>query len=144
MEKITDFCRKGGKVIAIESLPVNSLSDFPSATVKKFVADIPQSNIHFEKAFNRDNLDHLLNNLVKRELTIYPKENVLCSHKIIDGKNVFLVTNDNSHSKELIIDSNDTQSMMVWNPQTGSVTPMIIKRINLGPFESVIITNDGR
>ena len=141
MKKIVEFCKKGGKVIAIESLPINSLSDFPSASIKKLVTDIPQKSLHFEHSFNRDNLNTILNSIVKNELTIWPKDNILCSHKIIDGENVYLITNDNSQSKELIIESN-IQSLILWNPQTGSVTPMNNNRINLGPFESIIITNN--
>lgn len=141
MEGIAEFCKRGGKVIAIESLPVNSLSDFPSGSIKKLVTGIPQKNIHFEKTFNRDNLEALLSNISQRELIILPKDDVLCSHRVIDGKNIYLVTNDNSQPKELAIVSK-SQSLMGWNPQTGNVERIYNNKINLGPFESMIITDN--
>jgi len=140
MEKIAEFCKNGGKVFAFESLPVNSLSDFPSDSVKNLVSGIPQENFRFEKTFDADQLDHLLNNMIQRELTIRPKKDVLCSHKVIDGKNVYLVTNDVSEPKELSIESNG-RPLTTWNPQTGNVTPMSDGKVNLGPFESVVLTD---
>ena len=143
MGKIVEFCKRGGKVIAIESLPVNSLSDFPSETIKKLVSDISEKHIYFEQTFHRDNLEDLLSRFTKKELTIHPKENVLCSHKVIDGKNVYLITNDNSRHKELVIKSNNGQPLMLWNPQTGDISSLNnSKKISLGPFESIIITNN--
>ena len=141
MEKITEFCKKGGKVIAIESLPVNSLSDFPSAAIQKLVADIPQGQIFFEQAFNRDNVENLLNGMIRRKLNIFPKENVLCSHKLIEGQNVYLITNDNSRAKELVIET-EGHSLTVWNPQTGDISPVTHNRLSLAPFESMLITED--
>ena len=140
MEKITEFCKNGGKVIAMASLPVNSLSDFPSVAIQKLVADIPQGHIFFEQTFNRDHLENLLNGMLQRKLNISPKENVLCSHKLINGQNVYLIANDHSQSKELIVESKG-RSLTVWNPQTGEVTPVNHNRINLGPFESMLITD---
>ena len=140
MEKIAEFCKNGGKVIAIESLPVNSLFDFPSGSIKNLVSNLPQKNFHFEKTFDRERLDHLLAGMIQRELTILPKENVLCSHKVIDGKNVYFITNDISEPKELSIESNGRQ-LTVWNPQTGNVTPMNNGKVNLGPYESVLLTD---
>jgi len=139
MEKIAEFCKKGGKVIALESFPSNSLTDFPSSSVKKIVSGISKKNIHYEPRFNRDNFELLLHNLVDRDLTIYPKDAVLCSHKIIDGKNIYLITNDNSRHKDLTIESK-TIPLMIWNPQTGHVSPINQNRIHLDPYKSLIIT----
>jgi hypothetical protein len=139
MEKIAEFCKKGGKVIGLESLPFNSLTGFPSGTIKTLVSGMPERNVYFEPAFNRDNFECILKESVKKELTISPKENILYSHKLIDGKNVYLITNDNSQHKELIVEASG-RSMMVWNPQTGNVTPLNQNRLHLGAYESVIIT----
>ena len=138
MEKIVEFCRRGGCVIAIESLPVNSLADFPSAEIRKLVSDIPEKNIFFEKTFNLDSLDILLNSMIKKTLDISPKENVLCSHKVVDGENVYLITNDNSQPKALTVEANG-RSLTVWNPQTGEVSSVYNHKIHLGPYESLII-----
>ena len=149
MKRISDFCNKGGKVIAIYATPENSFSAFPSPVIKKYVIDLLQpkpgkhSSFFFEKRFEPYGLDDLLNRLIEKEIVVFPKENVFCSQKIVAGKNIYLITNDNSHPKELDVAIKKGGSWMCWNPQTGEANRFLRnKKVHLGPFESLIIRED--
>ncbi|MBX3255308.1 MAG: hypothetical protein KF862_14300 [Chitinophagaceae bacterium] len=149
MQTISTFCKKGGKVIAIHAVPENSLSAFPSSIVKKYTADLlsaktkSHQNFFFKKRFEPYGLNDLLSRLLEKEIVIFPKENVFCSQKIAAGKNAYLITNDNSHPKELDVTIKKGKSFMCWNPQTGETYPFIKdKKLRLGAFESIIIKED--
>ncbi len=149
MKKISDFCSSGGKVISLQAIPENSLTLFPSPIIKKYSAQLlrqqsgKNNNFFFENRFEPYGLDDLLSRLLDKDIEIFPRENVFCSHKIIEGRNTYLITNDNSHPKELDVTIKKGKPLRCWNPQTGNVYPFEPgKKIHLGPFESLIIQED--
>jgi hypothetical protein len=139
MSKIADFCKQGGKAVAIEALPQNSLNDFPSASIKKSVANMTD-NLYFEPQFNKDRFEGLLDSLLDKDVQIYPKDHILCAHKYMNGTNIYLLANDSPHAKKLTVKIKNQPSLTCWNPQSGEVYPLQGEEISLGGYESIIFT----
>jgi hypothetical protein len=139
MNKIALFAQNGGKVVAMEALPQNSTSDFPSVSIRKSVAGMA-GNIYFEPQFNKDHFEDLLNGILDKEIQVDPGDHILSCHKYKNGKDVYLLVNDSSQPKDLSVKIKRHPSLTCWNPQTGELYPLEGEEIKLGAYESIILT----
>jgi len=140
------FVKSGGKVIAIDALPLNSSTDFPSTEIKKVTDSVFKNKetdrkaIYVEK-FSAAGVQDILSSSIQRDFTISPANiPVLCSHKRMDGHDVLLVTNDSNQKQQFTLSFNSARKIEKWDPNTGEVSdannPVAIE---LDAFNGIIL-----
>lgn len=144
---IEEFTRSGGTVIAIDALPQNSATDFPSAEVlslstKLFKTENSQKNAFYIEEFSDESLRNILNNTLKRDFTITPAYiPVLCSHKRMDGHDVLLVTNDSDQKQQFTLSFFFAKKIEKWNPNTGEIEKAINPvKLELDAYDGMIFS----
>jgi len=139
------FLKSGGRVIAIEALPKNSETEFPSQTIqtaagKLFTGNIP-GNAFFLKQFSNADLQRILSNSLLRDFSISPAGiPLLCSHKKIEDQDVFFVANDSNRKQAFTMSFSSGKRYEVWNPDTGEIKKVSSKvKLELGAYDGIIV-----
>ena len=143
---IESFRKSGGLIIALEALPTNSATDFPSNEIKTLADRILKSNktdkksVYFEN-FSPDSLQKILSNSIQRAFTISPAIiPVLCSHKRMDGHDVILVTNDSDQKQRFTLSFSSAKKIEKWNPNTGEISNVNSPiTIELDSYDGIIL-----
>ncbi|MBM3891394.1 MAG: hypothetical protein FJ388_19960, partial [Verrucomicrobia bacterium] len=156
-EKLRDFWRAGGVVIALGTLPANTEREFPSAAVQAMSremfgsADGPRIEtntrggagiflpVGSEKMLPLT-LDRVLESDVKLAGGPTP---VHATHRRIAGREVYFIINDSDKpwSGDIVLAANGEARQ--WNPATGAVTPLpaaSLIKLNLEPYGGTILT----
>lgn len=140
-DRIVEFIKKGGKVIALNKLPVNSESLFPSKKIKyQFEKYVDQSVILYDSSFSSGKLNSQLEKLLDRDIVMNSYAGVMHSHKRINGKDVFFIINDTNADKSIKINLPSGGPWELWDPQTGKISkvPSAFDQV-FGPYDSIIL-----
>lgn len=140
-KKLIEFIECGGKLIVFDKLPVNSTTDFPSANISNRFKDYAErKKITYNSEFSSNSLNLQLENILKREITMNQYEGMMHCHRVIGGKDIFFIINDEKKDKTISISLPENQEWELWDPQTGDITsiPSSFEH-KFTTFESIIL-----
>jgi hypothetical protein len=142
---IEAFVKSGGKIIAIEALPENSATDFPSEFAvsmagKLFGNGNKSKNAVFMKKFSTEKFQDILANLVRQDYLVQPSGiPILCSHKKIEGYDVLFVINDSNQPQSVKLSFSAGKKIQKWDPNTGEISDTGNQtELRLGAFDGTI------
>jgi len=141
-KKIEQFVNNGGYLIALGSMPANSLTTYPDAAVLQIGNRIFQ---HKEKAIylstlNTKDLDHVLSQFIGKEIRLGDEKlPIRYSHRVVKGKDCFFVINDSENQVDTRLEFNTSKALTEWNPVTGVAQPVQKDiHLELKPFSGII------
>lgn len=155
-ERVAEFWRSGGVVIAVGALPRNSESEFPSAHVQSLAAEIfgrstdsrvsvnPSGGVAIYLAQGSEGmLPAVLDSVLGRDVKLPGAHTPIhATHRRIDGHEVYFVINDGASPWEGSIDLAASGKGEQWDPATGRVTPVASPsgiRLKLVPYGGTIL-----
>jgi len=140
-DRLVEFVQNGGKVIALNKLPVNSESQFPSEEITNmFQSFVNKSQITYNDVFSSSQLNTQLEGLLDRDIILDSYSGVMYSHKRINGKDVYFIINDTEADKSVTISLPTGVTWELWNPQTGEILPTSSTFTrNFGACEGIIL-----
>ena len=130
-EKLAEFVRAGGVVIAVGALPANSETEFPSAKVRA----IGKSFIFLQ---SDEQIPEVLDSKVTKE--VIASEPIRYTHRRIEGREVYFLINDSNKpwtgKAKFAVNGSGEQ----WDPATGKVTKLQSGRVDLslGPCSGML------
>ena len=124
--QIDRFIASGGTVIALEGLPVNSTTAFPSKPIQEWVEQTGRTgrmgkNVFYWPEWSAEKLNRQLEGTVNRALRLDDSQNVLIAHRKIDGENRYFITNDSDSPRTFTLTFTGTGEAEQWEPQTGEI-----------------------
>jgi hypothetical protein len=152
------FWRSGGAVIAINALPRNSATEFPSRDVVDLGARLFGAGDGI-RALPRPNgglgiylpggtealLASVLDTVIEPDVRAEPVDSPIRStHRRIDGQDTYFVVNDSAKATAATIQFAATGSGRVWDPASGTSKPLdgTSMRLNIEPYGAVFATFD--
>jgi hypothetical protein len=145
LKVIKKFSESGGTIIALNALPKNSSTDFPSSEVLNlsgmlFGNDNSPKNSFFIQEFSDESIQIILNNKIKPDFTIAPSDlPILCSHKKMDGNEALFVTNDSNENQEFTLSFPTMKKIEQWDPNTGEIREVSSPaKIKLEAFNGIL------
>ena len=141
LKRLVDFSRGGGQVIILKGLPENSLNEFPSQRISSLINELKSGkNYCYIQDVDKDSLNHVLEKRALREIVFDNKENILMTHRLISGNEVFFIVNDSSQDKLVKIRLPRMKSISVCNPVTGDVIQeKSTFEVKLNPYHGIIV-----
>lgn len=155
-EKLAQFHRDGGIVIAMGALPANSERKFPDAAVQVLAAEMfghaetgqPRIAVNarggagvFLPTGMTALLPVVLDRLIERELRCEGSAALRATHRRVDGHDVYFVMNDSGESWEGKVQLRGIGRGERWDPATGRMEPLPdgpALPLNLGPYGAVL------
>lgn len=148
-ERVAEFWRAGGIVMAVGALPANSETEFPSPAVQALAKEVfgPLESGRFctnnaggAGLFLADGMESLLpaalDAVLDKDMTT--SETALrVTHRRVDEHDVYFVINDGRDKVETAIGLSGTGPGERWDPATGAMTPVepgAAIRVALEPF----------
>lgn len=125
-ERLLEFVKQGGKLVAIGDMPLNSESKFPDAAVRDAFADLfaSRENAVFMAEWEPDALDKLLNTWFDKPVKLADESQpVRIAHKAVNGRDVFFVMNDSDKAVRAQVTFRTAGPLEEWDPATGEVRP---------------------
>jgi hypothetical protein len=160
-EKLADFWRTGGVVVALDALPANSETEFPSARVQALGREIFGESRSAAEAFvprsrrnaaggvgiylpagTRALLPTVLNAVLEPDVAaVGGKSPIRATHRSIDGNEVYFVINDSGAPFEGDVTVTGTGAGKLWNPATGEGTRLTsgTVKLSLEPYGGAIL-----
>jgi len=134
-EKVASFWREGGVVIALDSRPTNSDTEFPSARVQQIgrmlfgVGDKPQvvtsakggAGVFLPKGADAL-LPVVLKNLLEADVQGAEKTPMRVTHRRIEGHEVYFLINDSAASCEVTVSLAVEGQGELYDPATGKIS----------------------
>jgi hypothetical protein len=157
-ENLAEFVRRGGAVIALNALPANSESEFPSSRVQALAQEIlgasvagssslqePQSRVNaaggagiFLPAGLESLLPRVLDGLLEPEVRVAQAKSPLrVTHRRLDNREVYFVINDSAKPWTGQVDFAAAETGERWNPATGQREETLAAstaRLSLEPY----------
>jgi len=146
-EKAAGFVRSGGAVVALGTLPVNSLSDFPSDAIKALTAEIfgaqalqkdvshPQMHRNskggvgvFLPAGSEIWLPAVLNVLLEPDLAASTDSPLRYTHRHLMDGDAYYIINDSPAPVEESVSLCGRGEAHLWDPEDGSIRPLGAER----------------
>lgn len=119
LKKIGEFVKSGGKVIFLDTLPQNSLHEFPSTTIPSMLNEMKNSKgYYYFSSFDTNGISDLLSKLKIQDFSIDNKEGILLTHKVNGKNNILFICNDKSECKRIHLNINKTSKVELYNPYT--------------------------
>jgi len=154
-QRLTEFWRSGGVIIALGALPENSETEFPSTQAQVLAKEIfPERDIEktrpnaaggmgvFVSLEQKDRLNQVLDTLLQRDVTIEPKDAPIhYTHRRIDEHDVYFVINDSDQPWQGTLTFAALGSGEQYDPATGSITPIAettVRDLRLSPYGAVL------
>lgn len=140
--RLLEFAERGGKVVFIDEMPVNSEVNFPDQEVQEAFAQLcsENSNVVFLKDWTPNKLDLLLGTWLDKAMVLEDESlNLAMAHKKIDGKDLFFVLNDSKEEVRTDITFNSMEKMEEWDPDTGEISSFSNgSQVELKPYHGKI------
>lgn len=145
-EKVREFWRQGGTVIAVGTLPANSESNFPSLTVQGMASEVFSGNINsngglgvYLPVLDTEEVARILDSRLARAFTVIPSgSEVLTAYRVIDGRHCIFLLNDRASEQTVEFKWNGAGTIEQCNPQTGEI------QIAGNPVQVTMAAYDGR
>ena len=158
-ERLAEFWRHGGTVVALTVRPANSEQAFPDDRVLKLADEIfgtsatPGTNVNeaggagiFLPVGSESMLSRILDSLIEKDLTVSQKSSSLrYTHRTIEGKQVYFVINDSPKEFNGDIHMAATGKAEQWDPVTGEHEALAQTdkiSLKLGPYGGMIYQFD--
>ena len=125
-DRLLEFVKQGGKLVAIGEMPLNSESEFPNAAVRDTFADVfaSRENAVFMAEWEPDALDKLLSSWLEKPVKLEDESQpIRIAHKKVNGRDVFFVMNDSNEAVRAPVTFRTARSLEEWDPATGKVRP---------------------
>jgi hypothetical protein len=136
-EKLSEYYRSGGVVIAVGSLPENSATEFPSARVRSMAEKIfgHPTNLHvstnsaggaaiFIPNGAESMLPLVLDAVLERDVRLPARSPIRATHRRVEGHEVYFLINDSNSPWEGSVDLSAGGKGELWDPATGRVSPL--------------------
>ncbi len=161
-DRLGDFIRQGGTVIALGSRPANSESEFPDRGVRawgeRVFGDVGNGPITrstegrgaglFLPAGTEVLLPEVLDQLLEPDLAVSdPRAPLRVTHRRIDGHEVYLVINDSAQAWQGAVECRATGKAERWDPATGECVACPERgqiELALEPYGAAVLRFAGR
>lgn len=158
-QRLAEFWRNGGVIIALGAWPENSETEFPSVQVQALAKEIfsehdmakPKPNaaggmgvsIPIER---KDRIDQILDTLLQRDVVIEPRDAPIhYTHRRIDEHDVYFVINDSDQPWQGTLTFAAKGSGEKYDPADGSISPIAettVRDLRLGPYGAALFRFD--
>ncbi|MHB0999692.1 MAG: glycosyl hydrolase [Armatimonadota bacterium] len=159
-EKLRDFQKSGGVLIAVGALPANSDTEFPSARVKDMARAMFGENAESLSVTDKSNgvglyfpagsevlLAGALDSIIAQDIIVDDqKSTVRVSHKVVDGYHVYFIINDSGKAWKGSISVPASGSGELYDPSNGKITQILAPdkvNLDLQPYDAVILRFTG-
>jgi hypothetical protein len=163
LRRARELVRRGGTVVAIGELPVNSTAEFPSAEAQAIVRELfgaektpATTAVHCRKGGGAgvylpipevQRLPQVLKDLLEPDLAAGAGSAIRYRHFRKAGREFYFVINDSARSLSETVALRAEGRASAWNPDTGEVTALAAAggraAIQLRPYGSVFLSLTG-
>ncbi len=123
-KRLYEFSEAGGKIIALELMPVNTEKKFPDTVLQSKAKKLFESNDHVKLVTNwkSGNIEEILNGWLGKEVKMEDESlPVRIAHRQVDNKDVFLIINDSGKAISTRVTLKAPSKLEEWDPASGSI-----------------------
>lgn len=153
-ENLASLWRSGGSIVAINALPANSETEFPSPAVQAIAQEVFGAARAGEVVSNEAGglavflgvgtqalFGHVVDSVLEKDIVIPDGSPLHGTHRRIDGHEVFFVINDSAEAWSGSISLGAVGAGEQWDPATGQISPLASPEsiaLNLQPYGGML------
>jgi len=141
-EKLHEFVKSGGFLIAIGQTPVNSTTNFPDKKITTITEKLFKfKNVKRVNDWREIRYDRFLENWLTKDIVVKNEKLPVCfTHRIVSDKHVYFVYNNSDKAIDSQISLRDINTMQLMEPQNGKTKEGSNDfLLHLDPYQSLII-----
>jgi hypothetical protein len=123
-ERLFEFVEAGGKIIALELMPLNTEKKFPDTELQSRAKKLFETNDNFKLVINWKSqmIEDILNGWLGKEVKLEDESlPVRIAHRQIENKDVYFVMNDSGKAISTKVTLKAPSKMEEWDPASGNI-----------------------
>jgi hypothetical protein len=123
-ERLFEFSEAGGKLIALELMPVNTEKKFPDTELQSRAQKLFETNdnVKLVTNWNSRKIEEILDAWLVKEVKLEDESlPVRIAHRQIDNKDVYFIMNDSGNPVSTRVTLKAPSDMEEWDPASGSI-----------------------
>ncbi len=144
LEKLYDFVKSGGFLIALGQTPVNSTVNFPDLKIKVISEEIfKMANAMNVSTIHEISFNNLIGRWLKKDFIVEDHESKFrFTHRRINNAHIYFVFNDSDKTTESKVSLRDLSKALLFDPKNGENLKVKNKiLLRLEPYHGVIFTS---
>ncbi len=141
-KRLFEFAEGGGKIIALELMPLNTEKKFPDTEIQSRAKKLFETNDNVKLVTNwkSQKIEELLNGWLGKEVNLEDELlPVRIAHRQIENKDVFFILNDSGKALSTKVTLKAPSEMEEWDPASGKILEVSNSfTINLLPYHAKI------
>jgi len=143
-QKLAEFVKAGGIVVAVGAKPTNTESEFPSRRVQILAETVfaPSPRMVYIESGSDMDIVSVINSLLKPDIGTEGTSPIRSTHRRSQGHDLYFVINDSGQPWEGIVNIAKEGECELWNPMTGAHTQIGSTRpikLALGAYEGIFL-----